>query len=94
MTVPERGLPPEPTELVYLPKPSWLPTFAALGIALVLVGLFSWWPYSVIGAVIGLVAIIAWVRDAGRETSRLPLRQRESSAVLPAVPLRRPTDSR
>jgi hypothetical protein len=86
-------LPPEPTELIYLPRPSWLPIFAALGIALVLVGLFSWWPYSVIGAVLGLVAITAWIRETRRETSRLPVRQRESSAVLPAVPLRRPTDS-
>jgi hypothetical protein len=84
-----RGLPPEPTELVYLPKPSWLPAFTALGIALVVVGLFSWWPYSIAGAVTGLVSIVAWIRDSARETSRLPIEQRPSSAVLPAVPLRR-----
>jgi hypothetical protein len=88
-----RGLPPEPTELVYLAKSSWLPIFAALGVALVLVGLFTWWPYAAIGAVIGLVASLAWIRDATRETSRLPIEQRESSAVLPAIPLRRPTDA-
>jgi hypothetical protein len=86
------GLPPEPTELVYLPKPSWLPIFAALGLALVVVGLFSWWPYAVIGAVIGLVAVVAWLRDSSRELSRLPVEQRETSAVLPAVPLRRRSD--
>jgi hypothetical protein len=86
---PQRGLPPEPTELVYLPKPSWLPAFAALGIALVIVGLFAWWVYGVIGAIIALVSIIAWIRDSAAQTSRLPIEQRPRSAVLPAVPLRR-----
>lgn len=85
----DRGQPPEPTELVYLPRPSWLPAFAALGIALVVVGLFAWRVYAVFGAVIALVAIVAWVRDAATQTSRLPIEQRPRSAVLPAVPLRR-----
>lgn len=82
-------LPPQPTELVYLPRPSWLPAFTALGIALAVVGLFAWWPYGVAGAVIALVSIVAWIRGAARETSRLPVEQRPASAVLPAVPLRR-----
>lgn len=77
-------LPPKPTELVYMPKPSWAPAFVALGLALVIVGLFVWWPYSVAGAIIGLVAIIAWVRETARETARLPVEQPTSSAVLPA----------
>jgi hypothetical protein len=82
-------LPPQPTELVYLPRPSWLPAFTALGIALAVVGLFAWWPYGVVGAIIALVSIVAWIRGAARETSRLPVEQRPASAVLPAVPLRR-----
>ena len=86
----DRGLPQEPTELVYLPKPSWLPLLAALGIALGLVGLFAWWPYGVVGAIIAVVSIIAWMRGAARATSRLPVEQRPTTAVLPAVPLRRP----
>jgi hypothetical protein len=85
-------LPPEPTELVYLPKPSWLPAFTALGLALVVVGLFAWWPYGAIGAIIAIVSIVAWIRDAARETSRLPVEQRPATAVLPAVPRRRPRD--
>lgn len=89
-----RGLPPEPTELIYLPRSSWLPAFTALGVALVVVGLFSWWPYGVAGAVIGLVSIVAWIRGAATETSRLPIEQRPASAVLPAVPLRRDRDGR
>jgi hypothetical protein len=90
----ERGLPQEPTELVYLPKPSWLPLLTALGIALGLVGLFAWWPYGVVGAIIAVVSIIAWIRGAARETSRLPVKQRSTTAVLPAVPLRRPPAGR
>jgi hypothetical protein len=82
-------LPPPPTELVYLPRSSWLPAFTALGIALVIVGLFAWWPYGVVGAMIALVSIVAWIRGAARDTSRLPIEQRPSTAVLPAVPLRR-----
>lgn len=88
----DRGRLPEPTELVYLPPSSWLPAFTALGIALVVVGLFAWWVYAVFGAVIALVATIAWIRRAVAETSRLPIEQRPRSAVLPAVPLRRQRD--
>lgn len=90
--MPERGLPPEPTELIFLPGHSWLPAFVALGAALVVVGLFVWWPYAAVGAIIGLVAVVAWIRDAARETSRLPVEQRAVSAVLPATPLRRSSD--
>jgi hypothetical protein len=82
--------PHEPTELVYPPRSSWQPVIAALGLALVVAGLFVWWPYGVIGAVVALVAIIGWIRDSARATSRLPVEQRRASAVLPAVPLRRP----
>lgn len=81
--------PPKPTELVYLPRPSWMPALTALGLALVIVGLFSWWPYGVIGGIVALVAIIAWIRHATRDTSTLPVDQRPATAVLPAVPLRR-----
>jgi hypothetical protein len=52
------------------------------------VGLFAWWPYGVVGAIIALVSIIAWIRSGSRETSRLPVEQRPATAVLPAVPLR------
>jgi hypothetical protein len=83
-------LPPPPTELIYLPEPSWLPLFTALGLALTVLGLFAWWPYGVIGAIIAVVSIIAWIRRVSDETARLPIEQRPSLAVLPAAPLRRP----
>lgn len=85
----DRDLPPQPTELIYLPEPSWMPAFTALGVALVVVGLFSWWVYAVAGAIIGLISVVAWIRDSARRTSRLPIEQPASTAVLPAVPVRR-----
>ena len=79
---------PQPTELVYVPAPSWLPVLLAAGLAGVLVGLFTSWPYAVIGAVVALPALSTWVRRAGTDTGRLPREQRVTAAVLPAVPLR------
>jgi hypothetical protein len=84
--------PPPPTELVYVPRSSWLPLLAAAGLAGLLVGLFTGWPYAVAGAVVLVASLWAWVRDAGDELGRLPRRQDVTSAVLPAVPLRRARD--
>jgi hypothetical protein len=82
--------PPEPSELVYVPGPSWLPVLAAAGLAGLLVGLFAGLPYAVAGAILLLAALRAWVRKAGDDVARLPREQRLSTAVLPAVPLRAP----
>jgi hypothetical protein len=83
----------EPSELVYLPQPSWYPALVAAGIGGVVASLFTWWPYGVIGAVVALVALVAWIRESRRDFSRLPRRQRSTAAVIPAVPLQRPKDS-
>jgi hypothetical protein len=80
---------PQPTELVYVPSPSWAPVLAAAGIGIVAIGLFAGWIYSVAGALIALPAPWGWIRDATRQFGRLPREQRVSTAVLPAVPLRR-----
>jgi hypothetical protein len=79
---------PEPSELVYVPGPSWMPALAAAGLAGVLVGLFAGWPYAVAGGILALAALWRWVRRTGEEVGRLPVEQRVSAAVLPAVPLR------
>jgi len=81
----------EATELVYVPEPSWLPALAAFGLAAVLAGLFVWWPYGVIGAVVALVSIVRMFRGTSEDVSRLPRRQTVTSAVLPAVPPRKPS---
>jgi hypothetical protein len=83
---------PEPSELVYVPGPSWAPALVAVGTAAVLVGLFAGWPYAVAGAILGLASLRAWIRRTADETGRLPRRQPVSAAVLPAVPLRRAGD--
>ena len=51
--------------------------------------LFTWWPYGVVGALVALAALWAWIRDARREFSRLPREQRITAAVIPAVPLKK-----
>jgi hypothetical protein len=78
----------QPLELVYLPEPSWQPALIAFGLAAVLASIFTWWPYGVVGAVIALFALRAWIHDARENFDRLPRKQRIATAVIPAVPLR------
>ena len=79
----------QPSELVYVPGPSWAPVLAAAGIAVVAIGLFAGWVYAVVGGIIAVAALWSWIRRAGSDIGRLPREQRVSTAVLPAVPLRR-----
>jgi len=83
----------EPIELVYMPESSWQPMLIAFGLAAVIASLFTWWPYGVIGAVVALFALRSWIRDARRDYRRLPREQRVATAVIPAVPLQRSSDS-
>jgi hypothetical protein len=78
----------EPTELVYVPKPSWAPAFTAVGLAVLIVGLFKGWVLIVVGAVILLAALRSWVIDVTDGVGRLPRHQRPTAAVIPAAPLR------
>ena len=80
--------PPQPSELVYLPAPSWLPVLTAASLAGVLVGLFAGAPYAVASAIFLLASVRAWLRDTRDQIERLPREQHLTSAVLPAVPLR------
>jgi hypothetical protein len=75
--------PPEPTESIYLPKPTVFPALFAFGFAALIVGLFSWWPYAVIGGLIALVSLIAWLRINRGEIARMPRRQRTDTAPIP-----------
>jgi hypothetical protein len=81
---------PEATELVYVPEPSWNPALVALGLAGVLTGIFIWWPYGVVGAVIALAGLVGIWRGLSEDVERLPRRQKVTTAVLPAVPPRPP----
>jgi len=84
---------PEPTELVYVPAPSWHPVLLAVGLAGIGIGLFAGWVYSVAGGILAVAVLGSWIRASSFELGRLPRRQRLTSAVLPAVPLRSGSES-
>jgi hypothetical protein len=44
---------------------------------------------AIVGAIVLLASLRAWLRETGDEIARLPRQQHPTSAVLPAVPLRR-----
>lgn len=74
---------PEPTELIYLPGPSWTPAVIGAGLAAVLVGLFTWLPYAIFGGAVALLASRNWLRASIAEIARLPHRQRLSTSPIP-----------
>ena len=84
----ENGRAPSPTELVYVPDPSWTPVFVAFGLAGVFVGLFAGWVWIVAGGALALLALRGWVRDVADDSRRLPRRQDQTTATLPATPMR------
>jgi hypothetical protein len=87
---------PEPTELIYPPRPSWAPAWIATAIAFILIGiygegfLFRGWVYSITAAVVLLLALRVAIRSAVRDYYRRPRIQRTRAAVLPAASLRPP----
>jgi hypothetical protein len=82
------GVPPQ-SELVYVGKPSAAPAFVAVGLALMLAGIYGHglvlpnWVYSVFGAIFFLAAVRRWVGEVRRDIAELPREQRVRSAVLP-----------
>jgi hypothetical protein len=78
MSQPER-----PTESIYLPRPTVYPALFAFGLAAVIVGLYAWWPYSVIGGFIALFSLIGWLRANRAEIARMPRHQRTDTAPIP-----------
>jgi hypothetical protein len=83
--------PPKPTELIHLPRPSVLPALLAIGIAAIVVGLYSWFPYSIIGGLLVLFTLVAWLRTNRDEIARMPRRQRTDTAPIP-LSVSRPPD--
>jgi hypothetical protein len=92
----ERREIPEPGELVYRPRPSWLPAFLAFFIALVIAGVYAegfmvrGWIYSIIGGVAALLVLRAMIHDSAVDFFRLRRRQRVRGAVLPVEPIKPP----
>jgi hypothetical protein len=60
-------------EEVHMPEPSILPIVNAVGVTLSLVGLTLSIAVSIMGLIIFLVSLVAWVRAASHEISELPL---------------------
>jgi hypothetical protein len=75
--------PPKPTEVIYLSRPSVFPALLALGLATVVVGLFAWWPYAVIGGVMALISLVGWLRANGDDIARMPRHQHTDTAPIP-----------
>jgi hypothetical protein len=75
--------PSKATESIYLPGPTVFPALFAFGLAAVIVGLFAWWPYSVIGGVIALISLIGWLRVNRDEIARMPRHQDTDTAPIP-----------
>src|SRR5439155_6033346 len=83
---------PEPTELVYVPGPSWAPAFTAVGVAALAIGVFTSVIISIAGAVVLFWAVTQWFRSFEDQTERLPRRQRTTSTVLPPISVQQDED--
>jgi hypothetical protein len=87
---------PEPGELIYPPRSSWLSAFLAFALALVVCGVYAegfmlrGWVYSLIGAAAALLVLRALIQGAVRDFYRLPRRQRVRGAVLPVETIQPP----
>jgi hypothetical protein len=87
---------PEPGELIYMPRSSWLPALLAFAIALAVCGIYASfmlpsWVYSIIGGVVALLALRALIGGAVRDFYRLRRRQLVRGAVLPVETIRPPS---
>ena len=86
----------EPGESIYSPRPSWAPIFVALGILGLVAGtfaggfMFPTWVYTVVGAIVLLLAFRSIVRDSIRSYYRLPRRQETRGAALPVETISSP----
>ena len=85
----EQNRVPEPSELIYLPRPSAAPVVVALGITALAAGTFMGWVLWAIGAFLLVLGGRAWWRLSGDEIDRMRRSQRTDTAVLPAEPIRR-----
>jgi hypothetical protein len=84
--------PAKPTEQIYLSRASVMPALFALGLAGLVIGLFAWWPYAVIGGVVALIAMVGWLRANRRDIAAMPNQQHTDTGPIP-LGSARPQDS-
>ena len=68
----DREIPPAGEE-IHLPGPSIQPLLLTIGITVGLVGITTFFPLVVVGVILTVWVIIAWVRQTRREIDELPL---------------------
>jgi hypothetical protein len=64
---------PQPTEEVHLPPPAYTPVLVALGTWILVVGITLSWYIVALGAIIVVIALSRWIRQAREEMRELPL---------------------
>lgn len=68
----DKPVPPAGEE-IHLPDGSFQPILLTVFVTLFLVGVTTTWWISIIGGIGTVGVLVAWVRDAIRETNALPL---------------------
>ncbi len=71
----DRPVPPA-GEDIHIPGSSVQPILLALGITTTLLGLTISWILLVVGGLLTLAVLVAWIRDARREFDELPSEHR------------------
>lgn len=72
MTAHEDDAPPAGEE-IHLPGPSLVPFLNAVGLAMAIVGITTFWLVSVVGILLFGVTLVRWIRDVRRDFDDLPL---------------------
>jgi hypothetical protein len=60
-------------EEIHLPGPTILPVLTAVGITLTLVGVTTYFELIVVGVLLTVGCVAAWIKDTRREVDELPL---------------------
>jgi len=79
----------DPTELIYVPNPSWAPVLVAAAIALLFAGAFLGWFFWLVGVLVLFLAARSWWKLSNDEISRMRRSQATDTAVIPAEPVQR-----
>lgn len=81
--------PTDPTELIYVPSPSWAPLIVAAAVTLLGAGTFMGWFLWLVGGFMLYLGATSWWRTSNDEISRMRREQLTDTAVIPAEPIRR-----